>query len=71
MNDVDGNEVSDKKGLSNLVKTYFEDLFAASTEEVSYGELPIEQEISVEENNRSGGWVFVRRIYWSYYTDVS
>ena len=51
MNDADGNEVSDKEGLSNLAKTYFEGLFAASTEEVSYGELPIEHKISVEENN--------------------
>ena len=51
LNDADGNEVSDKEGLSNLAKTYFEGLFAASIEEVSYGELPIEHEISVEENN--------------------
>ena len=51
LNDVDGNVVSDKEGLSNLAKTYFEGLFAACTEEVSYGELPIEHKISVEENN--------------------
>ena len=51
LNDADGIEVSDKEGLSNLAKTYFEDLFAASTEEVSYGELSIEHVISVEENN--------------------
>ena len=51
LNDADGNEVSDKEGLSNLEKTYFEGLFVASTEEVSYGELPIEHKILVEENN--------------------
>ena len=51
MNDADGNEVSDKEGLSNLAKTYFEGLFTASSEEVLYGELPIEHEILVEENN--------------------
>ena len=51
LKDADGNKVSDKEGLSNLAKTYFEDLFATSSEEVLYGELPIEHEISVEENN--------------------
>ena len=51
LNDADGNVVLDKEGLSNLAKTYFEGLFAACTEEVSYGELPIEQKISMEENN--------------------
>ena len=51
LNDACGNEVSDREGLSNLVKTYFEGLFAASTEEVSYGELPIELKIAAEENN--------------------
>ena len=51
MNYADGNEVSDKEGPSNLTKTYFEGLFAASTEEVSYGELPIDHVISVEENS--------------------
>ena len=51
MNDADGNAVSDKEGLNNLEKTYFEGLFIASTEEVSYGELPIEHKFSVEENN--------------------
>ena len=51
LNDADGNEVSDKEGLRNLAKTYFEGLFAASTEEVSYGELPIVHVTSVEENS--------------------
>ena len=51
LNDADGNEVSDKEGLRNLVKTYFEGLFAASTEEFSYGELPIVHVTSVEENS--------------------
>ena len=51
LNDADGNEVSDKEGLSNLAKTYFEGLFAASTEDVSYGELPIEHKIATKENN--------------------
>ena len=31
LNDADGNVVSNKDGLSNLAKTYFEGLFAAST----------------------------------------
>ena len=51
LNDADGNVISDKEGLSKLAKTYFEGLFAAGTEEVSYGELPIEHKISAEENN--------------------
>ena len=51
LNDADDNEVSDKEGLRNLAKTYFEGLFAASTEEVSYGELPIVHVTLVEENS--------------------
>ena len=51
LNDADGNEVSDKEGLRNLAKTYFEGLFAASTEEVSYCELSIVHVTSVEENS--------------------
>ena len=51
LNDADGNVILDKEGLSKLAKTYFEGLFAACTEEVSYGELPIEHKISAEENN--------------------
>ena len=51
MNDADGNEVLDKEGLRNLAKTYFEGLFAGSTEEVSYGELPIVHVTLVEENS--------------------
>ena len=56
LNYADGNEVSDKEGLSNLAKTYFEGLFATSTEEVSFGELPIELKIAAEENNGLVSW---------------